>query len=136
MLENIPEVPIIVSSLLAIAIGSIWYSPIVFGKYWMQAIGFTEADLDISQTHMAKLLAFGFVAHLILFFAIAKFVVLTTLFEESMWSIAGFLVLLLSAAMAVSVVWERRPFSYLLINVGYTVIVIFGGMSVIAYWPW
>ena len=136
MLENIPEVPIIVSSLLAIAIGSIWYSPIVFGKYWMQAIGFTEADLDISQAHMAKLLAFGFVAHLILFFAIAKFVVLTTLFEESMWSIAGFLVLLLSAAMAVSVVWERRPFSYLLINIGYTAIVIFGGMSVIAYWPW
>lgn len=136
MLENIPEVPILVSSLLAIAIGSIWYSPIVFGKYWMRAIGFSEDDLDISEKHMAKLLSFGFFAHIILFFALAKFVARATAFEEPIWPVAGLLVLLLGAAMAVSVIWERRPLSYLCINIGYSAIVVFGGMSVIAYWPW
>ncbi len=136
MLENIPEVPILVSSLLAIAIGSIWYSPIFFGKYWMQAVGFSEADLDISQKQTAKFLGFGFLAHLVLFFALAKFVSHAVVFEEPIWPIAGLLVLLLSAAMAVLVIWERRPLSYLCINIGYSAIVIFGGMSVIAYWPW
>lgn len=36
---------IIVGTLAAFALGSLWYSPVLFGKPWMEALGLKDEDL-------------------------------------------------------------------------------------------
>ena len=36
---------ILVSGVAAVVIGAVWYSPGVFGKAWMQLVGFKKEDM-------------------------------------------------------------------------------------------
>ena len=136
MFENIHEISVLVSAILAMAVGSIWYSPLLFGEHWMRAAGLTEADLESSKEKMPKLLLGGFIANLLLMFIIAQFIELAQAAGKQLAAPASYLVLFLLAVMASAVIWEKKPLSYLLINVGYAVVVVFGGMTVIWFWPW
>lgn len=136
MFENVNEAAVLVSVLLAMAVGSIWYSPLLFGKHWMRATGLTEADLEASKEKMPKLLVGAFVANLLLLYMIAQFVAFTQAAHKSLEVTATYLVLFLFAVMASAVIWEKKTLPYLFINVGYATVVVFGGMTVIWYWPW
>lgn len=136
MFENVNEVSVLVSAILAIAIGSIWYSPLLFGKYWMRAAGLTENDLEMQKQKIVRLLALAIVVNLGLFFIIAQFVELAENSGKAILSVALFLTILISGVLASAVIWEEKPLSYLLINISYAAVIIFGGMSVIWYWPW
>ncbi len=136
MFENINEVAILVSSILAIAIGSVWYSPLLFGTKWMHAAGLTDSDLQISRAQLLKLVASAIVANLVLFYALAQLIARFDLEGETMWGTGVLLTIFLGGFIITSVIWEKRPISYVLIHIGYAAVVIFGGMAVIAYWPW
>lgn len=136
MLENINEVAVLVSTILAMAVGSIWYSPLLFGKHWMRALGLTEADLEISKQRMPKLFALAGLVNLIMLFVLAYFVAFAKEAGEALSTIALLLSILLAAATASAVIWEQKSLTYLYINVGYATVVVFGGMSVMWYWPW
>jgi hypothetical protein len=136
MFESINEVAVLVSAILAIAVGSIWYSPLLFGKYWMRGAGLSETSLQVSGKKMVKLLSHALVANLLLLFVIAQFVELTKMLEQQLATTAILLILFLAAVSATAVIWEEKPFSYLFINVGYAAVVVFGGMTVLWHWPW
>ena len=36
---------VLVSGVAAMVIGALWYSPLLFGKLWMNGMGFTEAKM-------------------------------------------------------------------------------------------
>jgi protein-S-isoprenylcysteine O-methyltransferase Ste14 len=136
MFEGIHEVSVLVAALLAIAIGSIWYSPLLFGKHWMRATNLTEADLEFPKGKLIKLLASAFITNIVLLFVIAQFVALAQSVHEPLRLIGSLITVLLGAAIGSVVIWEQKPFSYFLIHLGYAAVVVFGGMSVIWYWPW
>lgn len=136
MFENVHEIAVLVSAILAMAVGSIWYSPLLFGKHWMRAAGLKESDLDSQKDKIVRLMVYAFIANLVLLFVVAKFVGIAQAAGETIKSVGTLLVILLGAMMAGAVIWEERPISYLFINVGYATVIIFGGMSVIWYWPW
>ena len=136
MLEGIDIVAILVTALLMLAVGSIWYSPLLFGRHWMRATGLTEADLEASKDKMLRQLAAALVVDLVLLFVIAQFVLFAKETELSIRFLATLLTVLLGAALANVVIWEQKRASYLLINIGYAAVVIFGGLAVIWYWPW
>lgn len=35
---------VVVATLLAFAVGAVWYTPALFGKAWMKSIGLKESD--------------------------------------------------------------------------------------------
>lgn len=43
---NVNWLAVSLAAFSAFLIGGVWYSPILFGKAWMDANGFTEADLE------------------------------------------------------------------------------------------
>ncbi len=136
MFENVSEIAVLVSSLLAVAVGSIWYSPLVFGKYWMDAIGLTEADITTPRKQVVKLFVFGFLAHTVLLYVLARFVAFAVDAGESVWRFAFLITVLLCATLGISAVWEQRSLMYFCINACYTAIVVYGGVAILAYWPW
>lgn len=136
MFEAVNEVSVLVAAILAIAVGSIWYSPLLFEKQWMAAVGLTADDMEASKAKMPKMFAFAAITNLALLFIVAQFVEFVRVLNIPLSTMALWLIAFLTASAAGAVIWEQKPLSYLLINIGYSAIVILGGMSVIYYWPW
>jgi len=136
MPEHLNEVAILVSAILAIAIASIWYSPILFGPAWLRSIGRTIQEEELSKTEMIRVTIKAVVAHIVFFVIITYFMQIGKVAMQPLVT-TGILLLALVLAHTVSLaIWERRPLTYVLVHTGYTAIIIFGGIGVIAYWPW
>lgn len=136
MFDSVHEIAIIVTAVLAIAVGSIWYSPLLFGKHWMKALGLTADDLEIPETLMVRSVVYATLSNILLFGALALLISqyelkTLTLFREVLY------VSIIAVAVLVNIaVWERRSFTYLMIHVGYIIVALAGGAFIIARWPW
>jgi len=136
MFYGINEVAVIVSAILSMAVGSIWYSPLLFGKQWMVAVGLTEADMESAKARMPKMFALAACANIILLFVLAHVVARVEELGMTVFVASVSVVILMGAALAGNTIWEQRSLSYFLINLTYMAVIIIGGMHVIAYWPW
>lgn len=132
MFTGIHELSVLVSAVLSVAIGSIWYSPLLFGRPWMRAAGLTVEDEELSGTEAFLLTVKGVLLQTVFFFAVAALMSQA----ESLLTLGALLSVLLVSFMVSAVVWERRPLSYLLIHAGYGVLALATGIGIIAYWPW
>ncbi len=136
MFENINEIAVLVSAILAVAVGSIWYSPLLFGKIWMKSLDFTTDDDYMTKHAMIVAVVRGIIAQSVFFFCVAQFTSYTFSTIVSMTKIGVILSLLFGAQLYHTAIWEKRSFAYVLINAGYTVTILFGGLAIITYWPW
>jgi len=136
MLDTVNEVAIIVSALLTLALGSIWYSPLVFGSHWLSAAGLSASDLSLSKKNLFRALAFACIGNIFFGYAIARLIVLAENQKFTLMEMGVLLVILLATGMASVVVWEKKRLSYLAIHTGYITIVVFFTIIVIAFWPW
>jgi hypothetical protein len=136
MLSEVNELAILVSALLALALGSIWYSPLVFGKYWQRAASLTDADLEFTRPALARSLVIGFLSNVVVLYVIAAFLRLAEQSDMSNGMLATLLVGLFGSSVASMVVWEKKKFIYFLIHVGYGVLVVLVGITVLSLWPW
>ena len=99
-------------------IGGMWYSPALFGKIWMRANNFTEADL--AKGSPAVIFGLAFVFCVLMAGNLAAFL-------ASPETTFGFAVFAGTAAglgwatlgLGVVALFERRPWSYILVNGGY-----------------
>jgi hypothetical protein len=109
---------VIAAALVNFVIGGLWYSPMLFGKPWMKANGFTEADLERGSP--AVIFGASFVLCLLMAGNLAAF-----LGDPSVD--LGFAVAASAAAglgwaafgLAVVALFERRGLTYILVNGGY-----------------
>ncbi len=136
MLENINEISILVAAILAAAVGSIWYSPLLFGTVWMKSIGLTLEEGELPKKQMMIATLKGVVLHALFFYVIGEYVKVSIQNNVSLAYLAASLLILISAHTAQGVLWEKRPVAYVLIQGGYMALVLFGGVAVIAFWPW
>jgi len=109
---------ILVAAVANFVIGGMWYSPALFGKIWMKANGFNDADLKKGSP--ALIFGLSFVFCLLMSANLAGFLggPDTTVGFAIAAGIAGGLGW---AALGLGVIalFERRPLSYLLVNGGY-----------------
>jgi len=110
---------VIVSAIAAFAVGSLWYSPVLFGKAWQVLNKFTETDMR--GANMPLVFGTTFILNIIGAFVLDMF-----LGKQATW-VAGLL-----AGLLVSVAWiatsfginylfTRKPFRLFLIDAGYYV---------------
>ena len=136
MFVPVNEVAVLVSAILALAIGSIWYSPFMFGNQWMRSAGLTQDDIELPKGQMLKTFVYAVIANIVTLFLVAQFIVLSSDALKPAREVGLLLVILLGSVMANVVIWEKKPASYLFVNLGYATVVIFTGIAVIGYWPW
>ena len=58
-------IAVIVAAIVSFAFGSLWYSPILFGKLWMKL---SKVDMKNSKKGMGKIMTAGFITTLIIAF--------------------------------------------------------------------
>lgn len=67
--------PILAGGVAAMILGSLWYSPLLFGKPWMKAMGITHADMEAGKKKgMALSYLSMFATELVKAFIVAHFV--------------------------------------------------------------
>jgi hypothetical protein len=136
MFEQINELSILVAAILAVAVGYIWYSPILFGQPWMKSIGLVLPEGGPSKREMLSLTIRAVIVQILFFMFISQFVVLALSGAIPLLRAGALVTLLVVVFLIYASIWERRSLSYVLIHAGYTALTVFGGMGIIAYWPW
>ncbi len=65
---------VIVSAIVSMGLGALWYSPVLFGKQWMALMGIDPAKMQGSKEGMNKRYAIAFVGNLVMVYVLAHFV--------------------------------------------------------------
>ena len=112
---------VLAAALSTFVVGGLWYSPVLFGKVWLKANGFTEAQAQ----SFNKARAFGgaFLLALVMSANLAMFLAdptTTLLWGMTAGALAG--VGWVAAGLAVVALFENRSWSYILVNGGYLIV--------------
>ena len=108
---------VLVAALSSFILGGLWYSPLLFGKPWMQATGVTQERAQAS--NKAKTFGLAFLASLVIAFNLALFLGSDSTLQTG--AFYGFLAGFgwVAMAFAINDLFELRPFNLLAINAGY-----------------
>jgi hypothetical protein len=116
--EHVNWLAVIVAAVSTFALGGLWYSPLLFGRAWMSANGFTEAE--IAKGNVAKIFGLSFVFSLLMSSNLAMF--LAEPKTTAAWgATAGFLAGFGWVALGIAIIalFDRRSWKYIFINAGY-----------------
>ena len=111
---------VVAAAVSTFLIGGLWYSPLLFYRPWMKANGFSEADVKGGE---GKIFGLAFLFSLLMAANLAAF--LAGPETTAAWgATAGLLAGLGWVALGIGVValFERRSWSYILVNGGYFVV--------------
>lgn len=136
MFENINEVAVLVAAIVAAAVGSIWYSPLLFGSLWMKSIGLTLEEGELPKREMIMATLKGLCVQVVLFFVVAEYISVSSENDISLVKMGYSLVAITAVYVMQGVIWEKRTLTYFFIQIGYTALSLCGGIAIIAYWPW
>jgi hypothetical protein len=117
MEQTVNWLAVVVAAVSAFVLGGLWYSPALFGKTWMQAAGVKPEQLE---SGTARVFGIAFVFELLMAANLAMF--LNDPGTTTAWgATAGFLAGAGWIALGVGVIglFERRPWSYVVVNGGY-----------------
>lgn len=136
LLDNISALnwwAVVVATVVAMAVGSVWYTPSVFGNAWMKSIGLKKKDLDNAGWQPMILAVVGsFVT------AVAMGVLLQVLALTDIWQGATFGILVALAFLASNKVmqaqFEQRPLSYSVITTSADVVTLALMGAILAVW--
>ncbi len=123
---------VLTATLAAFALGGLWYSPALFGGIWKKANGFAE---DPGKAGQGRIFAIAFVFTLIMAVNLAMF--LNDPKTTMAWgATAGFLAGFGWIALGIGVVslFERRPWTYVLVNGGYMTVALVVMGAIIGGW--
>jgi hypothetical protein len=111
--------PILISAIASFGIGALWYSPILFGKEWMELMKLNSSDIDgMSAKSMTGSYAIHLIANIISFGVLAFIIAISSAKSGSDGAFIGLIAWLgFVAPIAVSnLLWRRDPLKLVLID--------------------
>jgi hypothetical protein len=119
---------VLLAAVAGFVLGGLWYSPLLFARPWMVAMGYDpddKAKVQEMQKGAGKLYALSLLASLISAFVLAKIVDITTVNSALFGMKVGFAIWLgfVATVQFTDMLFSRRPFKLFLINTGYQLVV-------------
>ena len=133
---NINYWAVLVAAVANMALGALWYSPLLFAKPWIAAMGASDEEMEEMKKRAPRAYILSFVAAFIMSFVLAHFVDYTRATtiaqgaQAGFWPWLGFVVTTGSAA----VLFEGRPTKLWLINSGYYLVALLVMGVILAVW--
>lgn len=135
-LTNINYLAVLVAALSAFAIGSVWYSPLMFGKGWQKALGLS--DEDIKDANMLVIFGTSFLLMVIMAFGLA--ILFNALSPNGSDWLSGLKqglfigVFFIATSYGVNILYQRKTFKLWAIDSGYQVLLL--GIMVLIIGAW
>ena len=129
---------VLVSAIVAFAIGAIWYSPLMFADVWMKLVGLTKKDMAEGQKKgYAHHYTVGFISQLAGAFTIA--VVIAFVNPSTVWTglAVGLLLWLgmIASSYVEAVLWEKKEWKHYFINTMYRLVTFLVISLILTVWP-
>ncbi len=128
---------VVAAAVASMAIGALWYSPVLFGKQWMRLIGMSNEELEKAKAKgMGKSYAIMFLGSLIMAYVLAHFVQMagaTDLMgaaELGFWVWLGFV----ATVQLGTVLWENKPWTLYTLNTGYYLVSLIVMSGILVWW--
>lgn len=127
---------VLVAAVSNMVIGSIWYSPILFGKQWMKLIGKSREDMEQEKKGMTRLYLGTFAGALVMAYVMAHFVDYVLAydiwggFQLGVWVWVGFV---LTTSLGIAL-FEKRPKGLYFINNLYHLVSLVAMGVILAVW--
>lgn len=125
---------IIVSTIISIVIGSLWYSPLLFGKAWMAMMGMRKEDVKKDQANKAYTITI--IGALVLAYVMSHFVdyigstTISQGAQTGFWTWLGF-----QATTSISMAaFENKPMKLWAINSGFHLVQFLIVGAILAVW--
>lgn len=120
--SNLNYWAILCAALSTFVVGSLWYSPVLFGNKWMELNGFTKESLKASSLPMPVIMISSLITSLLSAFALAMF-----LGPESNWGFGLFAGLMIGifwigTSRFNAVLYEQQKPALFYIHAGYDVV--------------
>lgn len=111
---------ILIAAVASMLVGAIWYSPMAFGKMWMQLSGKTE--MGMKKGGAAQGYFWGFVAALVTAYVLSAFLNPAVggrgAVETAFWIWLGFV----ATVKIGDVLWDGKPFKLFVLNSAYQLV--------------
>lgn len=129
--------PVILATIVNIILGSLWYSPLLFGNIWIKLSKFTKKDMaEAKKKGMGKTYFAALIFSFITSYVLAHFVEYTTARSIADGALLGFWLWLgfVVPMQAGMVLWEGKPVKLYFINILYYLVALMIMASIIAVW--
>lgn len=125
---------VLVMAVVYFAIGGLWYSPILFGKTWMAAVGKTEEEIKAGGGVKAYIGAF--IGALVLCFVLEYFLIQLNAtdviagVQTAFWAWLGFV----TTIMGINALFQGSALRLYVIDAGYALVGMLVAGGVLAIW--
>ena len=131
---------VLVAAMAAMALGFLWYSPVLFARPWMVAMGYDPEDkvrIAEMQKGAGPLYGISFLASLLAAFVLAKVVVGLTINSALYGMKVGLAVWLgfVATVQLTDTLFGKKPARLFLINTGYQLVCYLAMGAIVAVWP-
>jgi hypothetical protein len=132
---------VLVAAIATMAVGFLWYSPLLFARPWMILMGYDPEDkgkLEEMRKSAGKMYGMSFAASLVSAAVLAKIVAITTVSSALYGMKVGFAVWLgfVTTVQLTNVLFAKQPVKLYLINTGYQLVCYLAMGAILAVWPW
>jgi hypothetical protein len=136
---GVSVVPVLGAAVAMMIVGFIWYSPLLFARPWMAAMGYDpndKAKTDEMRKGAGKLYGMAFIAGLVSAFVLAKIIEITTVNTVIYGMKVGFAVWLgfVATVQLTDALFGRKPTKLFLINTGYQLACYLVMGAILAVW--
>ena len=126
---------VLVTAILAVAVASVWFSPLLFGGLWLRETGRTQSQEE-DVIYIVRTTILSIFGYYIFFYAIGYVVHVATALGYTFPMIIG---TLSSIAIIPSILFygkREHSIPFIVISVAYLLCVLIGGSTVLLFWPW
>jgi Protein of unknown function (DUF1761) len=131
---------VLVAAVATMVVGFLWYSPFLFARPWMLAMGYdpdNKAKLDEMRKSAGKSYALSLVASLVAAFVLGKIIDVATVDSALYGMKIGFAVWLgfVTTVQLTAKLFGNQPTKLYLINTGYQLVCYLVMGAILAVWP-
>jgi len=131
---------VLVAAVASMVVGFLWYSPFLFARPWMLAMGYdpdNKAKLDEMRKSAGKSYALSFVASLVAAFVLGKIIDVATVDSALYGMKIGFAAWLgfVTTVQLTAKLFGNQPTKLYLINTGYQLVCYLVMGAILAVWP-
>jgi uncharacterized protein DUF1761 len=126
----------LLSAIVAFVIGALWYSPLLFGKAWMAAHGFTPEAMADLRRQMVRAYAVSFVCFVIMAFVLTVLLSrldVTTAVEGAKIGFMAWLGFAATIGLTANL-YSGAPLALYLIDVSYQLVYMVAMGAILAAW--